>query len=139
MIQADIHGQGILNYRHSSLNDEQTARFMIKAFDRDFQVNGPSTVRIVRTGLAGWSSHKDHPDPRVRNRIRWESRNLAGRFSALAGAAEIYYRDNPATHAKMLDLVHKLHSEFGLKSRFYSAVGGRWILASDSQGTETAG
>ena len=28
-----------------------------------FPVNGPSTVRIVRTTLAGWRRHKNHPTP----------------------------------------------------------------------------
>jgi len=50
---SDIHGQLILNYRHAALNDQQTAELTVRAFDRDFAVNGPSTVRIVRTILAG--------------------------------------------------------------------------------------
>ena len=61
---SDIHGQSIFNYRHPHINDRQTAEFMLRAFDRDFQVNGPSTVRIVRTTLAGWQRYKNHPDPR---------------------------------------------------------------------------
>jgi hypothetical protein len=63
---ADIHGQFILNYRHPHLTDQQTAEFMMRAFDRDFLQNGPSTVRIVRTTLAGWQRYKNHPDPRIR-------------------------------------------------------------------------
>ena len=49
---------------------------MLRAFDRDFQRNGPSTVRIVRTTLAGWKRHKNHPDPRVRDRYAWEAREI---------------------------------------------------------------
>ena len=33
---SDIHGQSILNYRHPALNDQQTAEFMLRAFNRDF-------------------------------------------------------------------------------------------------------
>ena len=43
---------------------------VVRAFDRDFAVNGPSTVRIVRTTLAGWKRYKDHPDPRIRRQDR---------------------------------------------------------------------
>ena len=68
-------------------------------------VNGPSTVRIVRTTLAGWRRHKNHPDPRVRRRYAWEVRELATTFSAVVGAAKLYYRDNPAMHAKMSALL----------------------------------
>ena len=125
---SDIHGQLILNYRHPHLNDQQTAEFMVRAFDRDFQQNGPSTVRIVRTTLAGWRRHKNHPDPRVRSRYAWEVRELATTFSAVVGAAKLYYRNNPVMHAKMSALLREMHAEFGWKSRLASAVGSRWVL-----------
>ncbi len=125
---ADIHGQLIFNYRHPRINDAQSAEYMVRAFDRDFEVNGPSTVRIVRTTLAGWRRHKNHPDPRVRRRFAWEARELGTTFSALVGAARLYYRDRPEMHAKMSALLRELHAEFGWKSRLYSAVGGRWLL-----------
>ncbi|MCE5303976.1 MAG: hypothetical protein LLF97_12840, partial [Planctomycetaceae bacterium] len=125
---SDVHGQLILNYRHPALNDQQTAEFMIRAFDRDFQVNGPSTVRIVRTTLAGWRKHKHHPDPRVRDRFAWEVRELATTFSAVVGAAKLYFHDQPALRAKMSALLKQLHAEFGWKSRLASAVGSHWLL-----------
>jgi radical SAM superfamily enzyme YgiQ (UPF0313 family) len=125
---SDIHGQLILNYRHPSFNDRQTAELMVRAFDRDFQINGPSTVRIVRTTLAGYRRYKNHPDPRVRGRYLWEARELATSFSAVVGGARLYYRNNPAMHAKMSALLRELHAEFGWKSRMASALGGRWVL-----------
>jgi radical SAM superfamily enzyme YgiQ (UPF0313 family) len=124
----DIHGQLILNYRHPHLNDQQTAEFMVRAFNRDFELNGPSTVRIVRTALAGWRRHKNHPDPRVRRRYAWEVRELATTFSMVVGATKLYYRDNPTMHAKMSALLKEFHAEFGWKSRLCSALGSRWVL-----------
>ncbi|HUT13932.1 MAG TPA: cobalamin-dependent protein [Thermoguttaceae bacterium] len=124
----DIHGQSILNYRHLHINDEQSAEFMIRAFDRDFERNGPSIVRITRTTLAGWKHYKDHPDPRVRRRFVWEARELATTYSALVAGAKLYYRKNPAMYAKTSALLRELHREFGWKSRLYSAVGGRYVL-----------
>lgn len=123
----DIHGQSIFNYRHPHINDEQSAKFMLQAFNRDFEVNGPSTVRIVRTTLAGWRRHKNHPDPRVRRRFAWEVRELAGTFSMVVGAAKLYYRNKPAMYAKMSALLKEMHAEFGWKSRLASAVGSRWV------------
>lgn len=125
---AQIHGQSILNYRHPALTDEQTAEFMVRAFDRDFERNGPSVVRIVRTTLLGWLRHKHHPDPRVRKRFEWEVRELAGKFSAIVGAARYYYRGNSAMYDKMSDLVQRLRAEFGLKSWLASWLGGHWLL-----------
>jgi radical SAM superfamily enzyme YgiQ (UPF0313 family) len=125
---SDIHGQLILNYRHPSLTDAQTAELMVRAFERDFRVNGPSTVRIVRTTLAGWRRHKNHPDPRGRSRFAWEARELAGAFSAVVGAAKLYFRNDPLLYAKMAALLRELHAEFGWKSKLASAIGSRWVL-----------
>ena len=118
----------ILNYRHPALSDQHTAEFMLRAFDRDFHVNGPSTVRIVRTTLAGYRRHKNHPNPRVRDRYAWEARELATTFSAVVGAAKLYFRNDPAMYAKMSALLRELHAEFGWKSRLASALGSRWVL-----------
>ena len=97
----DIHGQLNFNYRHPHITAGQEAEYMVRAFDRDFQRNGPSTIRIVRTTLAGWKRYKNHPDPRIRRRYAWEARELATIFSAVVGGAKLYYRGNPEMHAKM--------------------------------------
>jgi hypothetical protein len=125
---ADIHGQLMFSYRHPHLTDEQAGEFVRQAFDRDFQRNGPSTVRIVRTTLAGWKRYRNHPDPCVRDRYTWEARSLATSYSALVGATRLYYRHDPALHAQMTELLGELHAEFGWKSRLASALGGRFLL-----------
>jgi radical SAM superfamily enzyme YgiQ (UPF0313 family) len=125
---ADIHGQAILNYRHPHLTDQQTVEFMVRAFDRDFQQNGPSTVRIVRTTLAGWQRYKNHPDPRIRSRYAWEAHELSNNLAALVGASRQYFRQQPALHAKMSNLLNELCREFGWKARIYGELGGRWLL-----------
>jgi radical SAM superfamily enzyme YgiQ (UPF0313 family) len=125
---ADIHGQAIFNYRHPHIKDGLEAELLVRAFERDFQINGPSTVRIVRTTLAGWRRYKNHPDPRIRRHYAWEARDLAATFSALASGARLYYRGNPAMYAKMSALLRELYREFGWKSRVFGAVGGRWVL-----------
>ena len=124
----DIHGQLVFNYQHSHIKDGREAEFMIRAFDRDFEVNGPSVARIVRTTLAGWRRYKDHPDQRIRRRYRWEARELATTFSAVVAAAKLYYRKNPTMHAKMKAILSDLFSQFGWKSRLAAAFGGRYVL-----------
>jgi radical SAM superfamily enzyme YgiQ (UPF0313 family) len=123
----DIHGQLIFNYRHPHIPSGMEGDIMLRAFRRDFEVNGPSVVRIVRTMLAGWKRHKNHPDLRIRRRFAWETRELATTFSALVAAARRYYRGNPAMRAKMDAILRELYREFGLKSRFYAAFGGRFL------------
>ncbi|MCD4825028.1 MAG: cobalamin-dependent protein [Phycisphaerae bacterium] len=126
--EADIHGQLMFNYRHSHITEGQEGEYMSRAFDRDFEVNGPSVMRIVRTTLAGWKRHKNHPDPRVRRRYAWEARELATSFAAVTAATKRYYRKNPALRAKMSAILKDLYREFGFKARIYAALGGRYVL-----------
>ncbi len=126
--QADIHGQAFFNYRHSHIHDGQESQFIINAFDRDFAVNGPSTVRIARSTLAGWKRYKNDPDPRIRRRYELDCEDLGTTFTALVSGARLYYRDNPVMFAKMSDLLKDLIAEFGIKARIASAIGGRWVL-----------
>jgi radical SAM superfamily enzyme YgiQ (UPF0313 family) len=125
---SDIHGQLIFNYRHPAINDEQSAEFMLRAFDRDFQRNGPSTIRIIRTTLAGWKRYKNHADACIRDRYAWEAREIGTTFAALVGGAKLYYRKNPAMRKKMAALLKEIHAEFGWKSRVFSALGGLYVL-----------
>jgi len=125
---SDIHGQYILNYRHEHIPAGQEAEFVLRAFQRDFAVNGPSVARIVRTTLAGYRRYKNHPDLRIRRRYAWEARELGTTFSAVLGAAKLYYRNNPALRAKMSAVLKDLYREFGWKSRLFAAVGGRYVL-----------
>jgi hypothetical protein len=124
---ADIHGQSVFNYRHPHLGDGLETELIVRAFQRDFEVNGPSVVRMARTMLAGWKRYKNHPDPRVRRRFAWEARDLSSVYSAVVAAARLYYRGNSPLRAKMEAILKDLHHEFGLKSRLYSAVGGRYV------------
>lgn len=126
---SDIHGQLIFNYRHAHIKNGEEAEFILRAFQRDFEVNGPSVMRIVRTTLAGWKRYKNHPDSRIRQRYAWEARELSTTFSALVGGVRRYYqRRDPRMAAKAEQLLGELFGEFGLKSRFYAAVGGRYVL-----------
>ena len=124
----DIHGQLIFNYRHPHIPAGDESELMIRAFQRDFQRNGPSTIRIVRTTLAGWKRYKNHPDERVRRRFAWEARELGSAFAATVAGARLYYRRNPAMFAKMSALLDELKQEFGWKARLAAAVGGPYVL-----------
>ncbi len=126
--EADIHGQLIFNYRHSYIADGQEGEFIRRAFNRDFEVNGPSVARIVRTTLVGWKRYKNHPNLRIRRRYAWEVRELGTTFSAAIKAIRLYYRKNTTMRTKMSAILKDLHSEFGLKSRLSATIGGRYIL-----------
>ena len=137
--QGDIHGQLVFNYRHPHIPAGMEAEFMVRAFDRDFQRNGPSTLRIVRTTLAGWKRYKNHPDARVRRRFAWEARELATTFSAAVAGAKMYYRRNPAMRAKMAALLKELNRGVRLEVAADVAAGRAVRLLEASAGREAAG
>jgi radical SAM superfamily enzyme YgiQ (UPF0313 family) len=124
----DIHGQYIFNYRHPHIPEGLEAELILRAFRRDFEVNGPSIARIVRTTLAGWKRYKDHPDPRIRRRFAWEARALPTTYAAALAAMKRYYRRDPAMRAKMSDVLRGLSTEFGWKARLMGAIGGPYVL-----------
>ena len=125
---SDIHGQYTFNYRHAHISAGLEAELIVRAFQRDFAINGPSVVRIVQTTLNGWKRHKNHSDACVRRRFAREVRDMATTFSAVVAAAKLHYRDDPAMHAKMSKILRDLFREFGLKSRLFAALGGRYLL-----------
>ena len=124
----DTHGQYRFNYRHPNIPAGMETEMLLRAFRRDFEVNGPSLLRVLRTTLAGWRRYKNHPNARIRRRFREEIRGMVSGFSAVAGATESYYRDNPTLHPKMKKLLDEIKSEFGWGARFYASLGGRYVL-----------
>ena len=125
---ADSHGQYRFNYHHAHIHDGLESELIVRAFLRDFGVNGPSVARVVRTTLAGRKRYKDHPDPRIRLRFTQESSNLPTTYSPVIWAMRQYYRKTPAMQAKMSRLLQELHREFGWKSRLAAALGGPYVL-----------
>ena len=80
------------NYRHARLAPGVEGDWLLRAFQRDFKVNGPSVARVSRTTLAGWLRYRDHADPRIRARFEWEARGLAVKHAGMLWAARKWYR-----------------------------------------------
>jgi hypothetical protein len=123
----DTHGQFAFNYHHPNIQDGRETEFLWRAFQRDFEVNGPSVVRVVRTTLAGWQRYKDHPDPRIRRRFEWGNEGMATTFAAVVAATRRYYRRDPALQGRMSELLGDLFREFGWTSRLFAMVGGPYV------------
>jgi radical SAM superfamily enzyme YgiQ (UPF0313 family) len=111
------HGQLAFSWRHPHIKDGQETESLLRAFQRDFEVNGPSIVRTVQTMLKGWRRYKDHPDPRIRRRFTREARGLRKAGVAAVAATREYYHDKPALRAKMSALLDELCEQFGDRSR----------------------
>jgi radical SAM superfamily enzyme YgiQ (UPF0313 family) len=121
---SDQHGQFKFNYWHPHIKNGLEEELLLRAFRRDFEINGPSVVRAIHTGLNGWKRYKNHPNERIRRRIVWESRELAKTNTAIVAAARSYYRENLVLYAKMSALLEDLFSEFGPKARRVADLAG---------------
>ncbi|MBI5397295.1 MAG: cobalamin B12-binding domain-containing protein [Verrucomicrobia bacterium] len=125
-LDADLHGQFKFNYKHPHIKDGQETEYLLRAFNRDFEVNGPSALRMARTILQGWRRYKNHPDNRIRERFRWEARDLAVTYAAALWAPRKWFRSNPRVSARASRVLKDICGEFGLKARLVAALGGRY-------------
>lgn len=127
--EADIHGQLRFNYRHAHLPPGVEGGLLVRAFERDFAVNGPSVVRIARTVLQGWLRYKDCADARIRERFKWESRDLAVTYAGALWAARQYFKRTNASLAQRIKAVlDDLKREFGWRTRLAAPLVGRYLL-----------
>jgi radical SAM superfamily enzyme YgiQ (UPF0313 family) len=126
---ADTHGQHAFNFYHPHISREDSGRFLLRAFERDYEVNGPSVMRIAKTLLQGWKRHRNHPEKRIRERIHRETEVLALGYGGALWAMERYFRriNGPLTD-KIRLLRSDLAQELGLKTRLASPIVGSVIL-----------
>lgn len=125
---ADAHGQYRFNYRHPHIRDGREEEFLLGAFRRDFEVNGPSLYRLIRTMLKGWQAHGNHPDERIRNRVAWDSAPLRSAYAGAVWAMREWYRRDDRLGNMMDDLLQDLYRTFGWKTRLLAPVMGLYAL-----------
>jgi radical SAM superfamily enzyme YgiQ (UPF0313 family) len=126
---ADTHGQWKFNFTHPGISVDDSKEVLDSAFRRDYERNGPSLYRIMRTMMEGWLRYHNDPDPRVRARFLREGRSLAGGHGAVLWAMERYlaprnHRVSKRIRALRLDI----RREMGGFSRMISSLAGPVLL-----------
>lgn len=127
---ADIHGQHKFNFAHAAISRDASKKYLDEAFQRDYDKNGPSLFRICRTTLQGWRRHRNHPDPRVRERFNREVGTLRHAWTGILWAMEWQLRQsNLAVSQRVGALRADIVGECGgVSSRLASAVVGPLML-----------
>jgi radical SAM superfamily enzyme YgiQ (UPF0313 family) len=126
---ADIHGQHKFNFQHAAISRDDSNRFLEFAFLRDFERNGPSLYRVCRTTLQGWKRYKNDPDPRVRERFKWEIRSIKTAHSALLWAMERQLKQTNENISRQIGaLREEIASEFGIVTRVTANLFGPLLL-----------
>jgi hypothetical protein len=123
----DMHGQLKFNYRHPHIKDGREGEFLLRAFHRDFEVNGPSVVRIIRTVLRGWKRYRDHPSPRIRARFAHRAANLPVKYAGALWAAQRRYHREPHCRQLIAQVLAELYAECGWKARLAAPLVGRYL------------
>lgn len=126
---ADIHGQHAFNFQHVAISRDDSKRWLDFAFRRDYEVNGPSLFRLMRTSFNGWKRYHDDADPRVRARIAQEGLQLATGYAASLWAIARYLRrEGSAVAAEADALVREMKQALGWRARLAAALGGPALL-----------
>ena len=123
----DIHGQLKFNYEHPHIKNGQESEFILNAFKRDFEVNGPSVLRIAKTILKGWKRYQNNLDKRIRDRFAREAKELTTTYPAILGAARRWFKKNPKLFKKITVLLNEIKQEIGLKAQLAASLGERFV------------
>lgn len=126
---ADSHGQYRFNYRHQHIPNGREEQFILDAFQRDFEVNGPSLARLIRTLLKGWKKYEHCPDKRIRDRFTWEVKPLRTTYAAAVWAMKKRFRKNKRMAAKMNSLLQEIYETFGWKTKIIAPLAGSYVYA----------
>ena len=114
---ADVHGQYRFNYRHQHIPAGEETKLILKAFERDFELNGPSLLRMFHVTLLGYQRYKDHPDARVRERFRREAQNLQYAYAGATWATRQWYRNDARIRDKANSILRGIYALHGWKTR----------------------
>jgi radical SAM superfamily enzyme YgiQ (UPF0313 family) len=128
---ADVHGQHAFNFAHPAITREESKAFLDAAFRADYERNGPSLFRLMRTMFQRHRLYGHDADPRVRARVARGAAQLRGGYAAALWAMQRYLRrSNPVVSGKIAALRAELHRDFGARSRFAAACGGPLLYLS---------
>jgi len=129
MPTADTHGQFRFNYKHKHIPEGHEERYLLKAFHRDFERNGPSLARLQRVLMTGWHKYKHHPQARIRKRFEFEVAGLRSTWAGAVWAMRNKYRHDERLFVELAALLRDIYREFGWKTRLLAPVVGRYLMA----------
>lgn len=70
------HGQGKIWFQHDYFTRDESDHFLRLAFEIDYNRNGASMLRGIKTALNGYIYCRKHPDERIRARSEWYRKRL---------------------------------------------------------------
>jgi radical SAM superfamily enzyme YgiQ (UPF0313 family) len=127
---SDSHGQFRFNHRHPHIPAGEEEKLLIKAFEQDFKVNGPSLFRLIRTILKGWKRYQFHPDARIRDRYLVDVKPLRTMYAGAVWAMKKWYRQDTVLYGQLGELLQDIYTTLGLQPRLVAPLAGPFIYRS---------
>jgi radical SAM superfamily enzyme YgiQ (UPF0313 family) len=127
---SDSHGQFRFNHRHPHIPAGEEEKLLIKAFEQDFKVNGPSLFRLIRTILKGWKRYQFHPDARIRDRYLVDVKPLRTMHAGAVWAMKKWYRQDAVLYGQLGELLQDIYTTLGLQPRLVAPLAGPFIYRS---------
>jgi len=124
---ADIHGQHVQNWHHSFLSDAVLSEKIDHAFKRDFEVLGPSILRMIQTQYDGYRNTADWDHELVQMRRELTRKKFPFYTMLLEAMRRDLKRIGNATHEQAGNLRDCLIKECGWKGKLAALVGGPYV------------
>jgi radical SAM superfamily enzyme YgiQ (UPF0313 family) len=122
---ADIHGQWKFNFQHEAIARDDSKTLLDWAFTLDYERNGPSLFRLMRTMFDGWKRYRNDSDPLVRARAWLEAKQLRTSYGAALWAMEKYLHEtNRQVSERIRELRLDVERELGPLSRLVNHIAG---------------
>jgi radical SAM superfamily enzyme YgiQ (UPF0313 family) len=124
---SDIHGQEVQNWHHPFLSDAVVAQKIDHAFDRDYEVLGPSILRMIQTHYDGYRNTADWDHELVQMRRAMTREKFPFYAMLLDAMCRDLKRVGNSTHEQARDLRDRLIKDYGWKARLAAMVGGPYV------------
>lgn len=124
---SDSHGQYRFNHRHPHIPAGAEEKLLLNAFEQDFQTNGPSLFRMIRTTLKGWKRYQHSDDKRVRDRFFEEVKPLRTMYAGAVWAMRKWYRKDREIAKQLDELLQDIYQTLGWQPRVVAPVVGRYV------------
>jgi hypothetical protein len=124
---SDIHGQQVQNWHHPFLSDGVIAQKIDHAFDRDYEVLGPSILRMIQTHYDGYRNTADWDHGLVQMRRAMTRKKFPFYAMLLEAMRRDLKRVGNATHEQARNLRDRLIEECGFKARLAAMIAGPYV------------
>jgi radical SAM superfamily enzyme YgiQ (UPF0313 family) len=114
------HGQGKIWFHHDHFSREESEEFLRLAFEIDYNRNGASMLRAVKTALAGYLYCRSHPDRLIRERAKGFKKRLKMMRYFLT-AATIFVQ-NRQSEILLREIKESFRSQLGRTKTFGLAI-----------------